>query len=676
MLRANVDRNLPTRPVLHGWRLAIGGVLCAGLTAGLVSPAWASDGDDGAPAIELGSFSLGDGLEGTIGDLDGAFTFALPVGGLQLSWDSRVAGSDLQGLGDGWTFGIPSVQLTGGVRVFPASGGSYAADRSAPTGLAGYPSADIRFEVADGDAVVPARPDGVVDARPYAYALHELGGASTYFDDLGRPIGEISAEGTTIDTSYWADGTRRDLVTGAGSTRYYWAGATLLTEVHASTDGTGGAGGTASYLLGTARHARVVQPEGGAASAAYYGTDRHGNVTDLTDELGAVTTEYAYSDYGVATVTGEAADAGATGVGELTYNPYQYASEYTSRDGTQFLGERMYEPSTARFREKDRESLANKFAFANLNPIMNVDPSGRSAESDRLSVGLTLGGFVLSLVGAGLLIASGGTALAGIGAVAGVFAAADVTLAGVEVANMLSDVKFMDEKATEIASWTLFAAGAVFAIGGAIAKYAKRGAKVLDASEQISTQTPSTPVTRRQVIVQDVPEQPGKAMADDIIEDEGVRTWSDADQALMDEYVSMQEQLADIDDWLRLNQRAVSDLRGAAFDATNVNLRQDHLRRTNALGKVDMAVTALGEAWTAGAKALLTPLSNTAPLAKSLALLRGQRNLVLGYLGVARAQLGQAAELLAPTISNATVATAHTRVTAVGASLAKLLPAF
>ncbi|WP_308796963.1 hypothetical protein [Agromyces silvae] len=120
----------PGRTRATGWRVLTGAILCVGLTGGLVSPVWAAAEPGEAGRVELGSFALGDGLDATIGELDGSFGFSLTAGGLHLAWDSRASGADAAHLGRGWSFGLGSIRVTGGVWVYPASGGAFQMDAS------------------------------------------------------------------------------------------------------------------------------------------------------------------------------------------------------------------------------------------------------------------------------------------------------------------------------------------------------------------------------------------------------------------------------------------------------------------------------------------------------------------------------------------------------------------
>ncbi|WP_308796959.1 RHS repeat-associated core domain-containing protein [Agromyces silvae] len=709
------------------------------MTGGLVSPVWAASAPgDTAGDVQLGSFSLADGLEGTIGELDGSFGFSLPAGGVQLAWDSRALGVEPAPLGRGWSFGVSKIRVTGGVWVHPASGGAFEMDASAPTGLAGYPRNDVSFAAAAAGAVVPARADGSVGETPYAYVLHELGGVATYYDAAGYPVretsgdlvtttdydvfgnatatidadgnrtayaydeagalvaatqadrdgapvggmrygyddygrvnslerengvrtdytftsaaqistevttapdgvlsereytyapagtlssridrvrgddgrlhvtrteyeydaldrlvrsniregdgadsrvltrteyeptigGDLAAEtvtthpdtaeavsttrefeysavgeltaivadgqrraqefdvegnllasadgdryeydaadrllahttpdGVRIETTYWADGARKEHTTSTGATRYYWDGVRLINEVHETP---AASQGTASYLIGTTRHARTTRADGEAASTSYFGTDRHGNVTDLTDEAGARTTTYTYSDYGVATVTGDRSGRMPAGIGELAYNPFQYAAEYTYRDGTQPLGPRTYDPQQARFLTEDDAPLANLYAFGDLNPITNVDPSGREAIDDWVNVGLAIAGFVFTAAGAALMLSNPSTLFTVMGGIGAFVAGLDFAAAGAELFIALSGPRFLAPEVTMIAAWVVFATGLGILGGGGAVKYFTRSKKVASATgsgapEQVAqTETKATPVVTEQ----------------------------------------------------------------------------------------------------------------------------------------------------------------------------------
>jgi RHS repeat-associated protein len=295
------------------------------------------------------------------------------------------------------------------------------------------------------------------------------------YDAAGRPVAQTSSEGVRIDTTYWADGHRREHTTESGTTRTYWDGDRLINDVHLT-----GADepGTASYLIGTSRHARSIRAGDGAAVTSYYGTDRHGNVTDLTDQAGATITTYAYTDYGVPTIAGDRSEPLPAGIGELGYNPFQYAGEYTYRDGTQSLGARTYDPLQARFTSKDDAPLANRYAYADLNPITNVDPTGHDAQKDWLNAVAAIGGFMIALIGGLIMITTPGLVFTALGVIGVAVAVGEAVLAAVHIVETSLSKDTFDDDAIEIASWAFFATSVLVGIGGGVATWVGRGGSI------------------------------------------------------------------------------------------------------------------------------------------------------------------------------------------------------
>jgi RHS repeat-associated protein len=743
----------------------LGCLVGAGLIVSGVSPVWATEGEPPGDAALIGGFGLGDGLEGSFDEQSGAFRFGVPAGGVNLGWDSRALGSNRHGLGDGWGLGLASLQIDGGVLVFPAAGGAYPADASSPSGLAGYTLADLRFEQTAG--TLPARDDGTRGEVAYAYLLHELGGAATYFSAAGDPVAQLEptgaradwvwadgaehrlaelidadgvvtaltwnleggellvqpganlaepgapwqvllhdgrvaatvdpsgartevrtsaasglvtgiagpsgaqtavqwrshldgvarvdrvrtldgvgnelssrtwrptteqglstgwpvtevapgtpgtgsafssvigdgktevestynalgslirrvtsgttgaglvvlkdqtfeypgtdedgqpnigldqlpkhwasptaatataydaeggereatlhtefdefgrlvrdlegsaysydasnrvtsrtgVDGVTTRTSYWADGSRHALTADAGagaSTTFYWDGDTLVNDAHTGTSAdSDDDAGTASYLIGVIRHARTVtsgDPDRPDHRTSYLGTDRHGNTTDLTDEQGQVTTQYAYTDYGSTTETNVAenhttADASTPRVGDATRNPFQYAAGHTDPSGDQHLSTRVYDADTARFTTPDPAPMLTDYAYGGLNPITNVDPSGRAEIGDHIingaliGVALITGFFTATSIG----LPTGGMAFGAYAAWAvGAFSViGDVASTGIAIAQIVHDagVRFMTDEQREILSTSGIVIGVVSAVAGPIAAGIKR----------------------------------------------------------------------------------------------------------------------------------------------------------------------------------------------------------
>lgn len=228
-----------------------------------------------------------------------------------------------------------------------------------------------------------------------------LGGTTHEYDAANRPMNQIAADGTVSTTTYWADGTRRQVATTRDGTTtttgFYWVGRTLLNETYATDEASDPSEtGVAGYLIGASRLARTITDALGQTSTDWYGIDRHGNVTELITPDAQVALRYTYSDYGVQTLHPTAPDAEPMTDG-LGRNPFGYAGEYTDPDGTQYLSTRMYDPELHRFTTMDSAELHNLYAYADLNPITKVDPTGRAGEWDWSTI-MTVALFGASLV--------------------------------------------------------------------------------------------------------------------------------------------------------------------------------------------------------------------------------------------------------------------------------------
>ncbi|MFF3159869.1 RHS repeat-associated core domain-containing protein, partial [Streptomyces sp. NPDC057910] len=280
------------------------------------------------------------------------------------------------------------------------------------------------------------------------------------------PLTATSPDGTVTAYTYWADGTRRDTVTtgkDGAATRtgfYYTPDGTITNDTHTTGEGSGDGGSdgggpvTASYLSAATREARTLtgSTEGGATAGAYLLHDRHGSTTALAtaDEAAAVTAAWNYNDYGQHTTTtgtplttnagtgagGDGSGAAAAAGTAAAVNPFTYSGEHTdTRLGTQYLKSRVYDPSQGRFTTRDTAPLHNRYQYADTNPITNTDPTGQTADRDKIVSGVMIGVTLLAAivtVAVTALTAGWGTAL-GI-ALAG--AVLDTASAAVETAAL------------------------------------------------------------------------------------------------------------------------------------------------------------------------------------------------------------------------------------------------
>jgi len=270
--------------------LAVVGALTCGAvaTGGVVAPSWAGTSERaGAPGETepalLGGFALGDDVEGLVDPGTGAFSFALPAAGVSIGWDSRAAAVDGSGLGAGWSIaGLAQVNTQGGVRVSPASGGTFRANESVPSGLDGYLLGDVVF--LQGQRTVPASSDGRHPALQAAFELIELGGVHTWFSADGDPLVRIDANGTRLHWE-WAPGHRLvRAVDGAGVvTALDWSDPA---RVRVTTSIGPSRSVTETVELDGGRVAAVVDASGGRVQVGYTPT---GLVERVTAVSGAAT---------------------------------------------------------------------------------------------------------------------------------------------------------------------------------------------------------------------------------------------------------------------------------------------------------------------------------------------------------------------------------------------------
>ena len=103
--------------------------------------------------------------------------------------------------------------------------------------------------------------------------------------------------------------------------------------------------------------------------------DGHGNTRAVGNELGEIVEEYTYDAYGNA--------VGFDPAQALTNMLYS-GEQFNPVSGLQYLRARWYSPQTGRFSRMDpfagnmfHPVSLHKYAYAHLNPVLSVDPTGR-----------------------------------------------------------------------------------------------------------------------------------------------------------------------------------------------------------------------------------------------------------------------------------------------------------
>ncbi len=111
----------------------------------------------------------------------------------------------------------------------------------------------------------------------------------------------------------------------------------------------------------------------------YYQQDALGSVIALTDEAGAIKTQYKYDPFGNTEIIGEASD-----------NPFQYTGRENDGTGLYYYRARYYSPELQRFISEDLIRLAggiNMYAYVENSPLGYVDPLGLSHCQERCTFG-------------------------------------------------------------------------------------------------------------------------------------------------------------------------------------------------------------------------------------------------------------------------------------------------
>ncbi|MEO7067919.1 MAG: RHS repeat-associated core domain-containing protein [Rhodanobacter sp.] len=111
-----------------------------------------------------------------------------------------------------------------------------------------------------------------------------------------------------------------------------------------------------------------------AGTKHYYYTDPQGTVLAKTDAQGNIVATYDYAPYGKQVL-------GTTQSGPTGYTGHVNDAE----SGLVYMQARYYDPVMARFVSVDPKTPAagntfnfNRYAYANNNPIVNIDPDGRT----------------------------------------------------------------------------------------------------------------------------------------------------------------------------------------------------------------------------------------------------------------------------------------------------------
>jgi RHS repeat-associated protein len=205
-------------------------------------------------------------------------------------------------------------------------------------------------------------------------SMPELRGASYTYDDRDRLTSASTASGNTVTYRYNGDGLLYERTENGTTSRYYYDEQGNLFR-----EGTVHAGGQfqlkASYIYdGGTLAARF---DAATQTMQYYVRNGHGDITELTDELGQTLNTYSYDIWGNPLMTQETVP-----------QPFRYSGEFWDETtGLQYLRARWYDPSVGRFINEDTYEgqidnplSLNLYTYVNNNPLKFIDPSGHTAE--------------------------------------------------------------------------------------------------------------------------------------------------------------------------------------------------------------------------------------------------------------------------------------------------------
>lgn len=216
---------------------------------------------------------------------------------------------------------------------------------------------------------------------------------STFFTYIYDARNRLKSAGG-FTNAYDPAGNRVAITNGANVTRFVVNPHAALSQVLMRIKG----GMTNYYVYGLGLLYEVT-PAGGTNKMLTYHYDYRGSTVAITDTNGAVTDQISYSPYGSIT--------SRTGTNDT---PFLFTGRFgvmTDGSGLLNLRARYYNPLFGRFTTRDiflgnlfRSSSLNPYAYSFNSPVGYIDPSGRWAGADDLSV-MAIGGIWGGIGGGG-----------------------------------------------------------------------------------------------------------------------------------------------------------------------------------------------------------------------------------------------------------------------------------
>ena len=204
-----------------------------------------------------------------------------------------------------------------------------------------------------------------------------VNGMSATYDFENHLIVLGSANTPVAAYSYDADGNRLSTATSVGTVCYLVDTSTTYATVAEERDGGGN-------LIARYDYANELISMTRGGSNFYYVRDGHGNTRALTNASGSVTDTWAYDAFGMIAAPG----LGST-ENEFLYNSQQFDTQSASY----YMRARYYSQADGRFLSTDPETgnltspvSLHRYSYANNDPAMFSDPSGRMSLVETLTV--------------------------------------------------------------------------------------------------------------------------------------------------------------------------------------------------------------------------------------------------------------------------------------------------
>jgi RHS repeat-associated protein len=208
------------------------------------------------------------------------------------------------------------------------------------------------------------------------------GGTTTYFYDSANRLIQVGSRRQAVTFEYDGDGNR--IAQGAAS--YVNDVATPLPVVLLES----GPRGATDYVYGLGRIAQTT-----GWTAYFYQYDALASVVGLTDRTGHLTTSYSYDPWGNAELLFPPERLGTT-------NEFGFTGEALDPEtGLYYLRARYYDPKIGTFLSEDQfpgfaviPLSANRYAYADNNPLYFQDPSGKCPQCITALIGAAGGALV------------------------------------------------------------------------------------------------------------------------------------------------------------------------------------------------------------------------------------------------------------------------------------------